>query len=176
MLFFTYDTMVKDAHFIHKDMPQRFSTIPHKEFCLQCAWGLILSGSGPISISQIVRSTRAKSTQSNVQVHASLPLDPNCYCEHLPVHLGEGKWMGCWLCCWKQRNSHTKNTKSPPKTCWAYTQCNWPLCLNDERYCFVEFHQLQRSGMGGGAERRGGAVAGGGTFGGAAEFTQPHLM
>jgi hypothetical protein len=31
-------------------------------------------------------------------------------------------------------------------------------------------------GVGGGAERRGGAVAGGGRFGGAAGFIMPHLM
>jgi len=110
MLFWAYDTMVTNAYFIYKDMPQSSNTITHKEFRLQCAWGLILTGSGPISTSQIVRSTRAKSTPSNVQEGTSIPLDQSCDCGHLLVHLEEGKQLGCWLCRWKQRNSPTKNT------------------------------------------------------------------
>jgi hypothetical protein len=142
MLFWAFDTMVTNAYFIYQDMPQSSNTITHKEFRLQCAWGLILAGSGPISTSQIVQSTKAKSTQSNVKEDTYLPLDRSCDCRHLPVHLEEGKRLGCWLCRWKQRNSPSKNTKSPPKTRWACTQCDRPLCLNDERNCFVEFHQL----------------------------------
>jgi hypothetical protein len=115
MLFWAYDTMVTNAYFIYKDMPQSSNTITHKEFRLQCAWGLILTVSGPISTSLIVQSTRAKSTQLNIKEGTSLPLDRSCGCGHLPIHLEEGKRLGCWLCHWKQRNSPTKNTKSPPK-------------------------------------------------------------
>jgi len=75
MLFWAYDIMVTNAYLIYKVMPQSSNTITHKEFHLQCAWGLILTGSGPISTSQIVRSTRAKSTHLNVKEGTSLPLD-----------------------------------------------------------------------------------------------------
>jgi hypothetical protein len=75
MLFWVFDTMVTNANFIYQDMTQSSNTITHKEFRLQCAWGLILAGSGPISTSRIVQSTMAKSTQSNIQEHTYLPLD-----------------------------------------------------------------------------------------------------
>jgi len=65
MLFRAFDTRVTNAYFIYQDMPQNSNTITHKEFRLQCAWGLILAGSGPISTFQIVQSTKAKSTWTN---------------------------------------------------------------------------------------------------------------
>jgi len=75
MLFWAFDTMVTNAYFIYQDMPQSSKTITHKEFRLQCAWGLILAGSGPISTSQIVQSTKAKSTRSNVHEDTYFTLD-----------------------------------------------------------------------------------------------------
>ena len=75
MLFWAFDTMVTNAYFIYQDMPQSSNTITHKEFRLQCAWGLILAGPGPISTSQIVQSTKAKSTLPNVKEDTYLPLD-----------------------------------------------------------------------------------------------------
>jgi hypothetical protein len=91
MLFWTYDTTVTNAYVIYKDMPQSSNTTTLKEFHLQCAWGLILTGSGPISTSQIVRSTMAKSTPRHVQEGTSLPLDQSCDCGHFPVHVDKGK-------------------------------------------------------------------------------------
>ena len=75
MLYWVFHTMVTNAYFIYQDMPQSSNTITHKECRLQCAWGLILAGSGPISTSYIVSSTRAKSTWSNVQEGTDSPLD-----------------------------------------------------------------------------------------------------
>ena len=42
MIFWVFDTMVTNAYFIFKDMPQT-PHMTHKEFRLQAAWGLILA-------------------------------------------------------------------------------------------------------------------------------------
>ena len=157
-------------------MPQSYNSITHREFPLPCSRGLILTGSGQISPFEIVQSSRAKSTWSTFKEDTSLPLDWSCDSGCLPVQHEEGMRMGCWLCHCNQRNSPTNNTISPPKTHWAWTQCDRPLCCNDERNCFVEFHQLRKSGVGGNAEKWDRVVAGGGRFGGPAGFTKPHLM
>ena len=74
MLFWAYDTMIINAYIIFKDMPQSPDAITHKEFRLQCAWGLILAGAGQVSTSQASQSTMPKSVQSNVKEDTSLPL------------------------------------------------------------------------------------------------------
>jgi len=98
MLFWAYDSMVTNAYFIYRDIPQSSNTITHNGFELQCAWGLLVTGSGPISTSQIVHSARSKFTWSNVEEGTSLPIDRSCDCGHLPVHRKEGKQSGYWLC------------------------------------------------------------------------------
>lgn len=62
----------------------------HMVFRFQFSWMLILTLSGPISTTQTLRSTRAKSSQTNVQEVTSSPLDQSCECGHHPVHLEEG--------------------------------------------------------------------------------------
>jgi len=98
-LFSAYHTMVTNAYFIYKDVPQSSNTITHKNFHLQCTWMLIMTGNGLISTAQIVWSTRAKSTWLNVKEGTCLPLDRSCECGHYPVHLEEGKWFRCWHYC-----------------------------------------------------------------------------
>ena len=55
MLFWVFDTMVTNAYFIFKDMPQT-PHMTHKEFRLQAAWGLILA-----KTESKTRSTRSDS-------------------------------------------------------------------------------------------------------------------
>jgi hypothetical protein len=55
MLFWTLDTVVRDANYIYQTMRESSNTITHNEFRLHYAWGWILAGSGPISASQIVQ-------------------------------------------------------------------------------------------------------------------------
>jgi len=105
ILFSVYDTMVTHAYFIYQDIPQSSNTIKHKEFGLQCIWGSILTGSGQISTSLNRLSARAKSTRANFKASTSSPLDQRWDYGHLPVHHEDGKRLGCWLCCWKQRHS-----------------------------------------------------------------------
>ena len=142
MLFWAYDTMTSNAYIIFKDMPQSPDTITHKEFRLQCAWGLILAGAGQISTSQASQSSKPKSVRSNVKEDTSLPLGRSRDCRHFPIHLEGGKRLGCWLCRWKERENPTKDSRLLPKTRWACSKCKKPLCLNDKRNCFTEFHQL----------------------------------
>ena len=91
MLFWAYDTMTTNAYITFKDMPQSPDAITHKEFRLQCAWGLILAGSGRISTSQAPQSTKRKSVRPNVKEDTSLPLGRSCDCGHFPIHLEGGK-------------------------------------------------------------------------------------
>ena len=63
--------MITNANITFKDMPQSPDAITHKEFRLQCAWGLILAGAGQISTSQ---APKPKSVRSNVKEDTSLPL------------------------------------------------------------------------------------------------------
>jgi len=115
-LFWAYDTMVTNAYFICQDMFQSPNTIAHKVFHLLCTWGLILTGSGQISTLQIIQCTRAISTRSQIKESTYLPRDQSWDCGRRLVPLEKGKRLGCWLCCWKHRNNHIQNTKSPPKT------------------------------------------------------------
>ena len=124
----------------------RTITPSRKEFRLQCAWGLILPGTGQISTSQAPQSTKPKSAPSNVKEDASLPPGGSCDCVHFPIHLEGGKRLGCWLCCWKERENLIKDPKLLPKILWACPKCEQPLCLNHERYCFTEFHQIKMGG------------------------------
>ena len=65
MLFRAYDTMITNTCIFFKDMPQSPDTITHKEFRLQCAWGLILAGAGQVATPQASQSTNTKSVNSN---------------------------------------------------------------------------------------------------------------
>ena len=56
MLFWVFDTMVTNAYFIFRDMPQT-PPMTHKEFRLQAAWGLILAKT----------ESKTRRTQSNSQ-------------------------------------------------------------------------------------------------------------
>jgi len=51
ILLWAFDTMATNTYFINQGMPQSSNTITHKKFHLQCDWGLILTGSEPISTS-----------------------------------------------------------------------------------------------------------------------------
>ena len=142
MLFWAYDTMITNAYIIFKDMPQSPDAITHKEFCLQYTWDLILVGAGQVSTSQSSQSTKLKSVKPNVKEGTSLPLGRSCDCGNFPTHLDGGRRLGYWPCHWKERENPTKDTKLLPKTRWTCSKCEIPLCLNDERNCFTEFHQL----------------------------------
>lgn len=74
MLLWAYDTMVTNTYIIYKDMSQSCNTVIHEKCHLQCAWRMILTGSGPISMPQSACSTRAKSTWSNIQEGSYLQL------------------------------------------------------------------------------------------------------
>jgi len=62
MFFWLFDTIVTNAAFNYQDMSESSNSITNKEFRLQCAWGLILAGSGRISTKQIVQLIMAKSS------------------------------------------------------------------------------------------------------------------
>ena len=64
MLFWVFDTMVTNAYFIFKDMPQT-PHMTHKEFRLQAAWGLILANT----------ESKTRSTQSDSQNTPSQQLE-----------------------------------------------------------------------------------------------------
>jgi hypothetical protein len=85
MVLWVYDIMVTNGYFTYKNMPQSTNTITHTEFHLQCTWGLNQPGSGPSSTSQIVQSSTAKSTCSNIPEGISIPLGRSKDCELLPV-------------------------------------------------------------------------------------------
>ena len=86
--------MITNAYIIFKDVPQSPDAITHKEFRLQCAWGLILAGAEQVSTSQASQSTKPKSVHLNVKEDTSLPLGRSCNCGHFPIHFEGGKRLG----------------------------------------------------------------------------------
>ena len=135
ILFWALDTMVTNAYFIYRDMPQTTGAgISHKEFRLQCAWGLILAGH------KTQQPQKREVSRTNVTQQTLLPVVRRCDCGHLPIH--QEKRLVCWLCRWKHRTDAKSESRFLPKTRWACSKCNTPLCQNDERNCFAEFHEL----------------------------------
>ena len=63
MFFWALDTMIKNAYFIYLDKPQASKTMAHKEFRLQCAWGLVLAGTRPIATPHPSQSTRTQTAR-----------------------------------------------------------------------------------------------------------------
>ena len=139
-------------------------------------YSVLGAGAGQVSTSQASQPTKPKSVHSNVKEDTSLPLGRSCDCGHFLTHLEGGKRLGCWLCHWKERVNPTKDTKLLPKTRWACSKCEKPLCLNDERNCFTEFHQLSMGGWIVVHEEGVGLLFRGVDFGGASEFTKPPKM
>ena len=87
MLFWVFDTIVSNAYFIFKDMPQT-PPITHKEFRLQAVWGLILAKTATESKTRRTQPQpdNQKSTRPTVREDSSLPVGRRCDCGHLPVH------------------------------------------------------------------------------------------
>lgn len=136
MLFWVFDTMVTNAYFIFRDMPQT-PPMTHKEFRLQAAWGLILAKTE--SKTRRTQPDSQQSTRPTVREDTSLPAGRRCDCGHLPVY-SEGQRRVCWLCRWKNRGEG--KSEFLPKSHWVCSTCDLPLCMTSERNCFTEFHGL----------------------------------
>jgi len=134
-MFWGLDTMATNAYLIYSDI-EDLPPISHKEFRLQCAWGLILAGPSLETRSRDAAPKPAKKV--NIKSDTALPLD----CSgpgHMPIHLLLGKKLACWLCRWKRRGDG-KGSKDAPKTRWSCGRCDLPLCLFEDRNCFLELH------------------------------------
>ena len=76
MLFWVLDTMVTNAYYIFKDMPQT-PDMTHKEFRLQAAWGLILAKTK--SKTRRTQSDSQNSTRPTVREDTLLPAGRRCW-------------------------------------------------------------------------------------------------
>ena len=142
MFFWALDTMITNAYFIYLDMPQVSKTMAHKEFRLQCAWGLVLAGIRPIATPHPSQSTRTQTARPYVGEDTKLPPDQRCDCGHHHVRLEGGRRLASWLCRYQERKNPDRNTESINKTSRDYSKCDGLLCLHNTRKCFVEFHKL----------------------------------
>jgi hypothetical protein len=138
MLFWAYDTMVGNAFIIFKSMPQT-PELEHKQFRLQCAWGLINAWGGPKNKKTRCQETPPRPAPGGTELKGTeLPPGRVTDTSHFPQHLGEGQRGVCWLCRWKEKGKGS--SQNLPKTCWVCVKCDKPLCQKEERNCFVEFH------------------------------------
>jgi len=130
--------MTTNAYLIYSDI-ENLPPIGHKEFRLQCAWGLILAG--PFPQKKIRSQDAAPNPAKKVYIKSdtALPLD-RCGPGHMPI-LPLGKELDCWLCHWKRRGGG-KGSKDAPKTRWSCGRCDLPLCLFEDRNSFVELHEF----------------------------------
>ena len=99
MMFWGLDTMATNAYLIYSDI-EDLPPISHKEFRLQCAWGLILAGPSLETRSRDAAPKPAKKV--NIKSDTALPLDRSGP-GHMPIHLPPGKKLACCLCRWKRR-------------------------------------------------------------------------
>jgi hypothetical protein len=103
----------------------------HKEFRLQCAWGLINAG-----LSAKAPAAPAASAGSYVTANTVLPAEGPLSLGHVPIHLDLRRV--CWLCRYKHRGERVSNTL--PQTRWACEKCDKPFCMSKERNCWREYH------------------------------------
>ena len=127
--------MATNAYLMYSDI-EDLPPISHKEFRLQCTWGLILAGSSLETRSREAAPKPAKKVK--IKSDTALPLDRSGS-GHMPIHLPPGKKLACWLCRWKCRGDG-KGSKDAPKTRWSCGRCDLPLCFFEDRNCFLELH------------------------------------
>jgi len=137
MMFWGPDTMATNTYLIYSDI-EDLPPISHKEFRLQCAWGLILTGPSPQTKTRSQDAAPKPTKKVYIKSDTALPLDrfgPG----HMPIHLPPGKKLACWLCRWKRRGDG-RGSKDLPKTRWSCGRCDLPLRRFEDRNWFVELH------------------------------------
>jgi hypothetical protein len=114
VLFWVLVTMICNAYIIYQSMSE-VAAMSHKEFRLQCAWGLINAG-----LSTKAPAAPAASAGSYVTANTVLPAEGPLSLGHVPIHLDSPRV--CWLCRYKHREEGVSNTL--PQTRWACDNCD----------------------------------------------------
>jgi hypothetical protein len=135
IFFWLLDTAIVDSFLIYNKCNGKLS---HKEFRLSLAWNLVTSGwsEGENNNDENIPS---KSSFARINSDSTLPEVRNKPGQHLPRR---GLRSACYLCRYIRIKEEGKATKSECRTQVWCKVCEVPLCFNEERDCYTEFHEL----------------------------------
>lgn len=135
------DTSLTNSFIIYNDIPDVVAR-QHKEFLMEVAWEFMMCADrGSRTKGLALEATTDNSSPTNFYLTKNRGLPrPEQHGMHMPVHL-EG-CNECILCRWRSRSEEGVRTPNTTKTRWKCTTCDHPLCLNDKRNCFKEYHEL----------------------------------
>jgi hypothetical protein len=145
IFFWAVQSMLLTANIIFSDIDGA-EQLSSKAFRLLCAWALMNAGaehraSRATTISSIATTSRTTSA-TRIRATPELPTTRLCPsdCRHLPLHLEGGQRRVCWLCRFASKQRGEQGSANLPKSRWYCGSCDKPLCINEERNCFFEFH------------------------------------
>lgn len=120
--------------------------ITHEEFRLEVAWDLILEGERDGKEEDAAPHTRqppAPHPAKQVKyIGKKSVLPPGRGAgAHLPKAVSSKE--ECWLCRYRLKQAEAEGPAGRGyKTQWHCTKCQLPLCIQNTRHCFKEFHTM----------------------------------